>query len=542
MKGFDKNMINITQSDEFIFDDSKKPKVFIPGNGVSIAETCVGLARAFSLAPDPARHLYSFRGVVSFIRDEDPENLSVSALSAKQACSEFERVAEIWEKEKRKDQGIDKPSICTRQFAELILSSRDFLALLPKLTMVTRFPVLYSSLDGGVRLIESYDDESGIFASNRPLEDMSLETALSVLNSVLKDFDFCTPGDRSRAFAALITPALIFGKFLTGRIPLTMIMADKSQAGKGFLADVICAVYGEVPGLVTQRRGGIVGNFDETFDAVLRTGRPFVLMDNLRGSLNSSQIEAFVTGENYQTRIAREGYLQVNPRDYFLLATSNGVEMTEDIINRSSFVALKKHDADYDYQEYPEGDLLCHIRANPMHYLSAVYCVIREWEQRGKPRGDGKEHSFREWVAVLDGIVQQVMGEAPLMQGIAEQKLKSRFPEIDWLNSVYQGIVKAGLTQTDLFAQDIVETCVEHEIPLSDGIVLPYETMTEGQRKQVCSLVSRRLSHFLGIQGKVGRVDCGEFQLIRGRKTRKFEGSSTIAVFFKFLPNKVDQR
>lgn len=526
--------IGMEQGILFEPEEWKKPKVFMPGNGVSITESCNELAIAYSRKEDPADRLYSFHGAVSFIRNEDPENLSVGTLTSVQACSEFEQVADIMVREKCRDQSYANcPAICTRQFADMILNSREFLGLLPKLTMVTRFPVLYSGQDG-IRVIDTYDSESGIFASSRSLEELPLNTALEILKSIFCDFDFETPGDRSRAFAALITPALVFGRFLQDRIPVTMIMADKSQAGKGFLANVICAVYGEVPGLVTLRRSGGVGGFDETFDAVLRTGRPFILMDNLRGNLNSTQLEAFVTGENYQTRIAYQGYEQVNPHDYFLMATSNGLVMTEDIANRCSFVRIRKRATDYNYQEYPEGDLLSHLRANPMRYLSAVYAVIQAWMKRGKPLEDGKQHSFRGWAAVWDGIVRNVMEEAPLMLENAEHKLAILCPDIEWLRSVYQKIVEDNRVNEELFAQDIVEICVKYNIPCRRGRISSYPTMSEKQRKQVCSLVSKQLNSIFAILDAELQLDCNTFLVTRGRKTRKFETSSTTAVFYKF--------
>ena len=111
---------------------------------------------------------------------------------------------------------------------------------------------------------------------------------------MLDEFDFQTPGDRSRALASLNTPALKLGNFIAGYVPADVAEADQSQSGKTYRQRVGCAIYNESPSLIAARKGG-VGSADESFSQALIGGRPFVQLDNVRGKLDSPYIEAFLT-------------------------------------------------------------------------------------------------------------------------------------------------------------------------------------------------------------------------------------------------------
>jgi hypothetical protein len=63
---------------------------------------------------------------------------------------------------------------------------------------------------------------------------MSLEEACKVLLELVSEFDFLEPSDKSRAIAAIISPALKFGELLKKHFPLFLVEANESTAGKGF--------------------------------------------------------------------------------------------------------------------------------------------------------------------------------------------------------------------------------------------------------------------------------------------------------------------
>jgi hypothetical protein len=89
-------------------------------------------------------------------------------------------------------------------------------------------------------------------------------------------------GDRSRAIASFITPALKTGGLIQGKVPADVAEADQSQSGKTYRQKLVAAVYNESVSIVSQKIGG-VGSVDESLSARLVEGRPFIQFDNFRG-------------------------------------------------------------------------------------------------------------------------------------------------------------------------------------------------------------------------------------------------------------------
>src|SRR5207237_8076272 len=97
--------------------------------------------------------------------------------------------------------------------------------------------------------------------------------------------------------------------------------------------------------------------------------------------------------------------------------TSNGVETTRDFANRSSILRIRKLEG-HQYKQFPEGDLLAHVRANQPYYLGCVFSVLREWLGCGKPRTLGEtRHDFVECSQTLNAIVVSLFSAAPLLDG-----------------------------------------------------------------------------------------------------------------------------
>jgi hypothetical protein len=78
--------------------------------------------------------------------------------------------------------------------------------------------------------------------------------------------------------------------------------------------------------------------------------------------------------------------MSVRAADYFIFITSNGLETTRDLANRSVIIRIRKRPQGHKFKKYDEGDLLAHVVAKQPFYLGCVFSVIRAWHQFGKPR------------------------------------------------------------------------------------------------------------------------------------------------------------
>jgi hypothetical protein len=294
--------------------------------------------------------------------------------------------------------------------------------------------------------------------------ELPLKEAVPALLGLLTEFDFQSDGDKARAVASLISPALKAGQFLKGRVPADVAEADQSQSGKTYRQKVIAALYNERLSLVTSREGG-VGSIDESLNQQLVAGRPFIQFDNFRGRFESAHLEAFLTAEgSFPCRVPHRGEVTVPPEKYFVLLTSNGVDTTRDLANRSNIIRIRKKPSNFVFTKFPEGDLLAHVRARQAFYLGCIFAVIRHWHAEEQPRSDETRHDFREWVHVVDWIVQSVFGLGPVMDGHQQAQERVSSPALVWLRRVVLAISDSGEVDRALTATDLHGLCDSADI------------------------------------------------------------------------------
>jgi hypothetical protein len=353
-------------------------------------------------------------------------------------------------------------SRCPVDVAAALLETREARELLPPLRLITKQPLLTEENGSLILLRPGYNRTAGgvfVLGHETP-EDVPLDAACAALVDLLADFDFVSDGDKSRAVAALITPALAMGSFLLDRIPLDMRAADRSQAGKGYMQTMVCSIYGEETNTITQKKGG-VGSLDESLAQALIDGRPFVSIDNVRGKIDSCLFEAILTAAGpIVCRVPHKGQALIDPRGMLFQLTSNGMEATEDLANRSSIIRIKKRPRGTEFRP-----LLEMIEERQSFYLGCVHAVVREWHQRGKPRNQTCEHDFREWARTLGWIIQELFGLPALMHGHREIQEQISSPASVWLREVALAVQREGIVN-EMSASRIFAFCQEHNIQI----------------------------------------------------------------------------
>lgn len=483
------------------------PQLRLPGDNVSVTTSA---REAGGLLGATGRH-FSRGGVLTAKRIDQDENPVLETVRPASFISVIEEVARPvkWSRGEK----CWAPAVVTKSAAEAILCAEPFQSALPCIRGLTRCPVLIER-DGQIVEVAEYDRPSGIYAGGHRAEEVPLKNAKELLGSLLNDFLFASPSDRSRAMAALITPALVFGGLLPGRASAILVEADDSQAGKGYFCRLVAAVYADIPATVTQNRG--VGSLEESFDMVISKGRSFICVDNVRGSFNSSKIESFLTEDEYLARTPFLPPIQIDPRKTILLVTSNAAEFTKDFSNRTSAICLRKQPASYHFAEFAEGDLIAYVRTHQPRYLGAVFSVIKEWHSAGKPRNSTPNHDFRVWCQILDWIVTELLGEAPLMEGHRQIQKRTASPHLTWLRAV---ALAAGVQRRlgewlrPNGVLDIVSEAGDIEIPgHKDG----EDIENEDVRLKVYRAIGKRLGACFGGDGDL--VDLGGY-LVERRET-----------------------
>lgn len=369
-----------------------------------------------------------------------------------------------------------KPAMLTETSANRIIVHRAFRAGLPPLNYLSRCPVQLADKNG-VRLVEGYDRPAGVLVqgwNDGPLPDMKREEAAALLLDMLKDFRFQTPSDKARAIALILSPAFLAGDMVGGRAPVGLLEADASQTGKGFLVRLVGEVYNLKTENVTEKKGG-VGSLEESFSSAVLKGAPIVLLDNLRGKLNSPLLESATTEDIFSARVPHKGTVNVDVSRLLVLATSNRAELSQDMANRTCAVRLRKQPPGFNFTRYPAGGLQEEISANRARYLSAVLTIARAWVDAGRPRTNETRISgtFRAWCRPMDWICRNYFGLPPLLDGNEEAQTRAANPALNWIRDIALAAKVAGVLGGELQAVDILELIEEHELepatPPKDG-------------------------------------------------------------------------
>ncbi|MEJ1358021.1 MAG: DNA-primase RepB domain-containing protein [Candidatus Sedimenticola sp. (ex Thyasira tokunagai)] len=343
--------------------------------------------------------------------------------------------------------------------AKALLETREACKLLPPLRVVTTQPVITEVNGQPVTLDPGYHPVNGgiLIQGTTKVPEVPLTEAAKSLKGLLQDFDFVSPGDESRALAAFITPALKIGNLLNRPAPIDIAEADQSQAGKTLRQSIVRAVYGEQAYPVGRRVGG-VGSMDESLSQALLSGRPFITMDNVRGRVDSQFLEMILTWNGrVPVRVPHRGEVKVDAGAVNYQMTSNGIETTPDLANRSSVVRIRKRPPGYHFHQWLEGDIIEHITQCQAYYLGCVHAVVAEWIKQGKPRTNGGGHDLRVWAGMLDWITQNLFGAAPLMQGHREVQERVSNRALIWLRAIGHAVIKAGREDALLCASEIFE-------------------------------------------------------------------------------------
>jgi hypothetical protein len=477
------------------------PIIQLPGNSFSIRES----ARRIFLLIAPGHEFFSRGGAVCELVRQSNGRLVLDIVRPSAFRSRAEKYGRlVAERSGKHADPVLKPTVMPEETAKALLDTVEARKLLPTITGVVNCPVIRNVVSGVKIIGQGYDPESGLLVSGGQLpSEVPLDEAAAALQAILDEFDFSSAGDRSRAIASLLTPALKLGGFISGKVPADVAEADQSQAGKTYRQRVIAAVYNEILSPVVQRTGG-VGSIDESFAQQLISGNPFIQLDNLRDKLDSQYLESFMTAtESFPARVPHSREIMVNPEWFFVYLTSNGVHTTRDFANRSSVVRIKKR-TNFRYRQYGEGDLLAHVRANQQYYLGCVFAVVREWVRLGKNKTNETRHDFREWVQTLDWIVQNLFETAPLMDGHLETQERISNPAMTLLRTLALYVVEEGRLGESFTASKLVDLCENH------GLEIP------GLRSNTAEAGMKRIGVLLGnLFKQTNCISLDDFEIMR---------------------------
>ena len=473
--------------------------IVLPSGTVTISES----ARVIFQRIGPTHTLF-WRGGAQVELVETAGTASLEVLKPEKFRSDAEKLGRLFAwRVGRNGKPTLNPAKMSLDDAKAILAASEARDFLPSVASVLRCAVLTETTSGDVAILgRGYHEELGgllIVTGDTPPQ-VELREGVASLRWLVEEFDFQDEGDRSRALAAFLTPAMRLGGFIRGNIPIDCAEADKSQSGKGYRHELVCTLYNEKSYFVTAKAGG-VGSVDESFAAALVSARPFVCLDNFRGRMDSQNLEAFMTCPSlFPCRIPHRGEVLVDPKRFILQMSSNGLETTRDLANRASICRIRNRPG------FAYRDTLGELRRRQGYFLGCVFSVIGEWIANGKVCTKDTRHHFREWSQPLDWICQNILGCAPLMDGHEAAQERTSNPALSWVRAVALAVAGENRLGMALVASELVELCELH------AITIPGNPKDEGQAKRQAGSLCKQVFR----DGDAVTVD--GYTVTRGRK------------------------
>lgn len=268
--------------------------------------------------------------------------------------------------------------------------------------------------DGSLIDRPGYDEQTGIayLPSDRFADVPSLpsheeaKAAAQRLLFIVEEYDFADPSYRATWLAALLTP--FARRAVDGDVPLFLFEANSSRVGKSLLADTIGVV---VTGrrLARMARPAQDEEFRKTITGIAMAGDPMVLLDNVRGKIDSPALEAAITGKTWRARSLGINELTPElPLDAVWYVTSNNAEFTTDLANRTLHVRIEVKTENPEEREfqYQGAKLLDEIRRRRPQLVADALTVLRGYIAAGRPaRALPKFGGFDAWQSLVANAV-----------------------------------------------------------------------------------------------------------------------------------------
>jgi len=128
---------------------------------------------------------------------------------------------------------------------------------------------------------------------------------------------------------------------------------------------------------------------------------------NNKGHINNSVFESAITSKFWSDRMLGRNEMVNIPNEIdFSLSGNIGVTYTPDLANRCRFINLFLEIEDANSRKFGNPKLHETILKDRENILSALYSLVRNWYDNGKPEGSIPFTSFSDWAEVCGGIME----------------------------------------------------------------------------------------------------------------------------------------
>jgi hypothetical protein len=305
----------------------------------------------------------------------------------------------------------------TEDVARAVNVSTQFLDQLHKVERFHPCPMPVLRADGRIELLApGMDAASMTFTADAGFvpELMPIAKAATSLRDLLSEFAWTDDGGRSLAVHLSAMLTVFAGSILpSGTVmPVFVYLGNAEGAGKTLLAQLAGIAYAKLP--AAEAAPTKEEEWQKKLLALTISGRRVVLFDNLKCHLNSPSLEAYVTSPTFGGRILGVTKEFSGEAGATLLITGNGLTISPDMRRRSLLVELfmpELRSEDRKFKRILDAETIREVRPA---VVSALWSIVRAWDEAGRPACSHGNASFPRWAKTIAGMVEFAGFGSPL--------------------------------------------------------------------------------------------------------------------------------
>ena len=296
----------------------------------------------------------------------------------------------------------------TEDNAKAVLASDQFLEQLPRAERFHPCPMPFLRKDGSIELLPiGLDQESSTITVDPgfKIDPDSLIAARLTLDNLLEEFALPDDGGRSKAVHISAMLTVFAGGIMPpeSNRPVFFYMANAEGSGKTTLAQLAGIPYRSTP---VETAPKDESEWQKKILSLVISGRRLLLLDNLKGHLNSGALEAYTTSSQFTGRILGVSKEFTGEAGATVLITGNGLTVTPDLRRRSLFVELFLKEVRAEDRCFKRTLDPCAIASMRREVLCALWGLVHEWDRAGRPKASIHNSSFPRWSDSIAGIVE----------------------------------------------------------------------------------------------------------------------------------------
>jgi hypothetical protein len=318
---------------------------------------------------------------------------------------------------------------------------------LPPLNSIVEVPVLRE--DGSILEEPGYDEESQLYY--RPAEGLTvppvprdptreeIRHALKTVWTPLQDFPFVDQASKANALALMLTP-IVRPQLGAQNVPLAIVDATVQGTGKTLLVNVVAlTATGRTAATMNAPDGD--EEWRKQITAQLLQGASMIVVDNVRGRLQSAPLEQALTTALWQDRVLGKSQQVELPQRATWVATGNNVQPHGDMKRRVYPIRMDAEmERPWKGREFSIDNLKKWTDEHRGELVAALLTLARGWQSAGRPEPDVELlGSFEEWTRTVGGILQYagVDGFLDNLESLYEQTDEETAEWAGFLQSLY---------------------------------------------------------------------------------------------------------